>query len=329
MVLEEAGHFFVRYRARELAEIITTAHLAADPATDSATEPARGPAAESATGSASGPAAGSTAGAEGPPGVRDAAASPSRREDGATWWLEGVSRSPEAARSAGAVRSAESAEVTESAEATGPARAADRAEPAGPEPSMRRFLVVASGQLISITGSALTEFAVPIWIYLTTGSVADFALFAVLGLVPGLLVAPLAGAVVDRLDRRKVMLCGDIGAFGTQLALGVLLWTGNLQIWHIYPLLVCLSIALTFQRLAYASAIPQLVPKRYLGHANGVNQMVTGVSQLIVPLAAAGLVAGVGLEGVLILDVVSYLFAIGVLLAVRFPGPWPTGAGRR
>ncbi|MBG0815686.1 non-ribosomal peptide synthetase/MFS transporter [Planomonospora sp. ID82291] len=295
VVLEEAGHFFVRYRAGELAEIVTTAHLAA-----------AGPAAAPAEGPAGGPAA-PAGGPVAPAGESVAGPALPREGDGGTWWLGGVSRSP------GAARSAEAAEAPEAAEA------AEAAQPPGPEPSMRRFLAVASGQLVSITGSALTEFAVPIWIYLTTGSVADFALFAVLGLVPGLLVAPLAGAVVDRVSRRKVMLCGDIAALCTQLALGVLLWTGNLQIWHIYPLLVCLSVALTFQRLAYGSAIPQLVPKRYLGHANGVNQMVTGVSQLLVPLAAAGLVAGIGLEGILLLDVVSYLFAVGVLVIVRFP----------
>ncbi len=63
---------------------------------------------------------------------------------------------------------------------------------------MRRFLAVASGQLVSITGSALTEFAVPLWIYLHTGSLFRFALVAVCGLVPGMLTAPLAGAVVDQ-----------------------------------------------------------------------------------------------------------------------------------
>jgi hypothetical protein len=184
---------------------------------------------------------------------------------------------------------------------------------------MGRFAVVAAGQLASITGSALTEFAIPNWIYLTTGSLADFALFAVLGLVPGMLVSPLAGAIVDRSDRRLVMLAGDIGAGGTQLALGLLLWTGNLEIWHIYPLLVGLSVALSFQRLAYASAIPQLVPKRYLGHANGVVQMVTGTSHLIVPLVAAGLMATIGLAGILIIDVVSYAVAILSVSFTRFP----------
>ena len=184
---------------------------------------------------------------------------------------------------------------------------------------MRRFLTVASGQLVSITGSALTEFAVPLWIYLHTGSLFRFALFAVCGLVPGMLAAPLAGAVVDRANRRRVMLLGDTFAGGTQLILGILLWTGHLQIWHIYPLLICLSVALTFQRLAYGSSVAQLVPKHYLGHANGVVQMINGVAQIMVPLVAVGLMAAIGLGGILVIDVASYAVAVAVVLAVRFP----------
>ncbi|WP_232663170.1 non-ribosomal peptide synthetase/MFS transporter [Pseudonocardia sp. TRM90224] len=246
VVIEEAGHYFQKYRAAELAEIITSTHVALR--------------------------LGATA-----------------ELGGAGWRFVGSS--------------------------TGSSTPAQRRA----DPSMRRFLAVAAGQLISMTGSALTEFAIPIWIYLTTGSLAQFALFAVIGLVPGLLVAPLVGAIVDRSDRRTVILCGDVAAGGTQLVLGVLLWTGNLQIWHIYPLLAALSVALTFQRVAYSSATAQLVPKRYLGHANGVVQLVGGTAQLIVPLVAVGLMAVIGLAGILIIDVVSYAFAIAVVAFVRFP----------
>jgi amino acid adenylation domain-containing protein len=250
VVLDEAGHFFLKYRAEELAAIVTDTPPALD-----APEPL---------------------------------SRASRGED-AAWWLHGVSRS------------------------------AERVVPTGPAPSMRRFLAVASGQLVSIVGSALTEFAVPLWIYLHTGSLFRFALFAVCGLVPGMLVAPLAGAVVDRSNRRRIMLLGDTAAGGTQLVLGILLWTGQLQIWEIYPLLVGLSISLTFQRLAYGSSVAQLVPKHFLGHANGVVQMVGGVAQMLVPLVAVGLMAAIGLGGILVIDVVSYAVAIGVVLLVRFP----------
>ncbi|MEU7991084.1 MFS transporter [Streptosporangium canum] len=303
VVLDEAGHFFVKYRAEELAGILTGTHRAI--------------------------ASGETA--------------PLERTEESTWWLQGVSGraagppgagegGPASGAGAGAgdVRSA-SASVAAPADAAvsaadgdGGAREAGAGGRGAPQASMRRFLLISVGQLVSITGSALTEFAIPIWIYLTTGSLARFALFAVLGLVPGMLVAPLAGAIVDRYDRRRVMLCGDVAAGGTQLVLGVLLWTGNLEIWHIYPLLAGLSVALTFQRFAYGSAIPQIVPKRFLGHANGVVQMATGTAQLIVPLIATGLMATIGLGGILVIDVASYAVATIVLLFVRFPAgmPW-------
>ncbi|GAA3826866.1 hypothetical protein GCM10022226_54620 [Sphaerisporangium flaviroseum] len=251
VVLAEAGHFFLKYRAKEVSEIVTGVYRTLDEPTSLGRDIRGG---------------------------RDA-----------DWWLHDVSR-------------------------------ADRpATATGPKPSMARFVTVALGQLVSMTGSALTEFAIPIWIYLQTGSLIRFALFAVLGLVPGMLVAPLAGAVVDRSNRRRVMLAGDIAAGSTQLMLGILLWTGNLATWHIYVLLVCLSISLQFQRLAYGSSIPQLVPKRYLGHANGVAQMAGGVAQLLVPLIAVGLMASIGLGGILVIDVVSYAFAVIVLLFTKFP----------
>ncbi len=252
VVLAEAGHYFLKYRADELAEIVTTTHTAmAGDTADRLKRDARGP--------------------------------------DATWWLHGVSRS-------------ETPVV-----------------PTGPQPTIGRFLTVAASQLVSVVGSALTEFAVPLWIYMTTGSIAKFALMAVVGLVPGLLTAPLAGAIIDRTSRRWVMLAGDTAAFTTQLAFGVLLWTGQLSVGVIYPLLACLSVALTFQRIAYASAVPQLVPKHYLGHAAGVLQLANGTAQILVPLFAVGMLAAVGLGGILALDVASYAVAIIVLLIVRFP----------
>jgi amino acid adenylation domain-containing protein len=254
VVLDEAGHYFLKYRAAELATIITTAHEAM---------------------------------ADG-----EAAAALSRKSRGqdATWWLHGTTRGelvPE--------------------------------KTAGPAPSMARFLAIASGQLVSMTGSAMTEFAVPIWIYMNSGSLSRFALFFAVSLIPGLVVLPVAGAIVDRFSRRAVMLASDSAAGLVQAVFLALLLTDRLRVPHIYVLLIGLSVALTFQRLAYSSAVPQLVPKRYLGHANGIVQAGNGVGQVLVPLFAVGLMAQVGLGGVLIFDVVGYAVAITVVAVLRFP----------
>ncbi|MEV0456703.1 non-ribosomal peptide synthetase/MFS transporter [Catellatospora methionotrophica] len=188
-----------------------------------------------------------------------------------------------------------------------------------PAPSLGRFAAVAVSQLVSITGSALTEFAVPLWLYTQTGSLTTFAVLATLGLVPGLLVLPLAGAIVDRTDRRKVMLLSDLAAGGTQAAMIALLALGHLDTAAVYVMIAMLSLALTFQRLSYASAVPQLVPKRYLGHANGLVQMSGGLAQLVVPVVAVAALSWFGIAGILIIDVATYAVSIAIVLCVRFP----------
>ncbi|GAB1510324.1 non-ribosomal peptide synthetase/MFS transporter [Actinophytocola sp. KF-1] len=192
--------------------------------------------------------------------------------------------------------------------------------PAGDvQPGVRRFLAVAAGQLISLTGSALTQWAVPVWVYLTTGSLLWFGLAGLIAYLPALLTLPVAGAVADRYDRRRVLILACLVSAGVEGLLAVLLWTGGYSLGTVYVLVSVLGAASVFQRIAYLAAIPQVMPKRYLGHANGIAQLASGMSALAVPLLAAGLLAAVGLTGVLLIDIVSYLFALGVLAAVRFP----------
>ncbi|WP_426367849.1 amino acid adenylation domain-containing protein [Streptomyces sp. E-08] len=271
VVLDEAGHFYLKYRAAELADILTGVHRSI----------AAGEEARHARGADS------------------------------TWWLAGVSR-----EGAGTV----AAPVRGRPERSGTAGTARRARGSGPvRPTMGRFLTIATGQQLSMIGSALTEFALPIWLYLQTGSLFQLGLLAAFGLVPSVVVAPLAGAIVDRGDRRRVMLWGDLAAGLTQAALLVLYLSGSLEIWHTYVLISVLSAALAFQRVAWGSAVPQLVPKRFLGRANGVVQMALGLAQFLVPLIAVGILHLIGLGGILVFDVVSYVVATGVTLAVRFP----------
>ncbi|MEU3457364.1 amino acid adenylation domain-containing protein [Micromonospora sp. NPDC006766] len=267
-VIDEGGHYFLKYRAGELAEIVTGVHRRLDAPAVPAGPDAVAPAWRLA-------------------GVSDRPVDPA---------LAGVSHRP-AEPMAGAPTPAATA----------------------PEPSMRRFGLVAAGQIVSGMGTALTTFAIPLWIYTQTGSLARFALFAVLGLLPGLLAAPLAGALIDRTSRRRVLLLAGGAAGGANLVMAGLVLADRAQVWHFYPLVAWLSVALACQRLAFVSAVPQLAPKRFLGHANGITQTAVGLTQFTVPLLAVALLEAVGLRGILLLDVASYAFAIGVLALVRFP----------
>ncbi|MEU0960126.1 amino acid adenylation domain-containing protein [Micromonospora aurantiaca] len=253
VVLDQAGHFFLKYRAEELAEIVTQVHPAV--------------------------VAGDVS-----------ALTPEARGEDAGWVVADTLRVGQ-----------------------------DRKPTKTVKPSMGRFMAITTGQLISSTGSALTAFALPIWLFNRTGSVANLGLLWALALICGVLMLPVAGALVDRVSRRRIMMTASCFAGSVQLVLAALLWTDNLVLWHIYMLVALSSVAGSFQRIAFQSAVPQLVPKRYLGHAMGITQLSTGVATLLMPAFAAGLLATIELKGILLVDVASYVFAVLTLAVVRFP----------
>ncbi|SCL28926.1 non-ribosomal peptide synthetase/MFS transporter [Micromonospora inyonensis] len=254
VVLDQAGHFFLKYRADELAEVVTTTHRAMATGDTRALEPA------------------------------------AKGED-AAWTLRDRQRIGVDDR---------------------PAKDVVR-------PSMARFLAVTVGQLISTTGSALTAFALPIWLFTETGSVANLGLLWALALICGVLMLPVAGAVTDRISRRRIMMIASSAAGTVQVVLATLLWTEDLVLWHIYLLVALSQVAGSFQRIAYQSSVPQLVPKRYLGHAMGIAQLSNGFAMLLMPVFAAGLLAAIELKGILLIDVASYVLAVATLAVVRFP----------
>ena len=203
-------------------------------------------------------------------------------------------------------------------EAAGGAGQADAAR-TGARPGMGRFLTVAASQLVSVAGSALTGWAIPVWIYLQTGSLGWLGLSGVLAMLSMLPAMPAAGVVADRADRRRVLMAAAGAAGAVELALAALLWTRHASLTLVYAAMVMILVAVTFQRITFNAATPQLVPKRYLGNANGVTQVVNGAALLLAPPVAAALLATIGLAGILAVDLTSYLVSIAVLAVVRFP----------
>ncbi|MET7951769.1 amino acid adenylation domain-containing protein [Micromonospora sp. NPDC005324] len=190
----------------------------------------------------------------------------------------------------------------------------------GPAPSLARFAAVAFGQFVSMVGSGLSTLVLSIWVYQQTGAITDFAVVSAVGILPGILAGPVAGAVADRWDRRRLMLTSDAVAAAAMVALVLLVTVGGgLRLWQIYLAVSVTSLAGAFQRPAYLAAVAQLVPKRYLGHANGISQLGAGVGLVFAPMLGAGLIGVIGIRGVILIDVATFCVGALTLLLVRFP----------
>lgn len=192
---------------------------------------------------------------------------------------------------------------------------------------MITFAAVWLGQVVSLVGSGLTSFALGVWVFQETGSATAFALIGLSAVLPRVLFSPLAGAIVDRWDRRRIMIVADTGAGVCTLLVALLLFSGELQLWQIY-LLTALSAAFgTVQWPAYAATTTLLVSKENLGRANGMVQFGQAASEILAPLLAGALVGIIRLQGVILIDVVTFAFAIVTLLLVRFPQPQASAEG--
>lgn len=186
---------------------------------------------------------------------------------------------------------------------------------------MTTFLLVAIGQIVSVTGSALTGFALGAWVYQGTRSTTLFSLILLFTVLPSLLFAPLAGALVDRWDRRRVMIVADSGAALCTALLIFLIRNGWLEIWHIYLIMGFNSLFRALQVPAYTASVSLLVPKDQLGRANGVMQLETTLSYLLSPILAGWLLDRVGIVGVMWIDLATFLFAVSIVLAAHIPRP--------
>lgn len=188
-------------------------------------------------------------------------------------------------------------------------------------PGFRVFTLIWFGQMVSLLGSGLTSFALGVWVYQRTGSVTQFALLTLFTTLPGILISPVAGVFIDRWDRRFCLILSDAGAGLSTLVIALLLFMSWLEVWHIYLAIALSSTFNAFQWPAYSAATTLLVPKQYLGRASGMVQFAEAAAKIVSPALAGLLVAIVKLQGVLLLDVATFLFSLVTLLLVQFPKP--------
>lgn len=189
---------------------------------------------------------------------------------------------------------------------------------------MRTFVLIWIGQTVSLLGSGMFCLAQAIWVYTDLeGSITDLALISLCARLPGVLVAPLAGALVDRWDRKRVMIVADSVAAALTLLLHILVVSGSVQFWHLFVITASVSVASQFQYPAYFASIPMLVPKRQLGRANGMVQVGTSIVAVGAPFLAGIAITTFGIVGVILLDLGSFVFGITLLALARIPSPAP------
>lgn len=189
-----------------------------------------------------------------------------------------------------------------------------------------RFFTVWTGQAFSLFGSSLVQFAL-VW-YLTreTGSATVLATASLFAMLPQILLGPLAGAFVDRNNRRVVMIVSDsITALATLLLAG-LFALGWVQPWHVFVLMAIRSACGSFQWPAMSASTALMVPKEQLTRVGGLNQMLQGLMGLVAPPVGALLISVLPTQGVLMIDVGTALLAILPLLFIPIPQPVRQGA---
>ena len=184
---------------------------------------------------------------------------------------------------------------------------------------IRIFILIWLGQLVSVIGSGVTTFALGIWVYQQTGSVTKLALTSVSTALPSVIVSPIAGVLADRWNRKWIMLVSDLTAGLTTGLLALMVFVGNLEIWHIYCATAVHSICATFQGPAYMTAMTLLVPKQQLARFNGLIHIGQSMTQLISPMLAGALIASIKIQGVILFDLTTFAFSVAMLLCIRFP----------
>jgi len=165
--------------------------------------------------------------------------------------------------------------------------------------------------------------------YQQTKSPMAMAMMAVFYITPFLLLSPFAGVMVDRYNRKLMMMVSDLIAVLATAAIFILAATHHLEFWHLYITAIFYGIGNTFQWPAYSAVISTLVPKEQLGRVNGLMTLMEAGPGVVAPILAGALLPVIGIANILAFDVLTFFLAIGTLAMVHIPQPRKTEEGQK
>lgn len=187
------------------------------------------------------------------------------------------------------------------------------------------FTLVWIGQVISLMGTAMSGFALTIWAWQFTGQATALALMGFFTFGPTVLFSPIAGALVDRWNKKIVMMLSDIASGLATIVILILYTSGDLQIWHMYVAGAFSGLFQAFQWPAYSAAISVMIPKEQYGRAAGMMSLAEWGSGIFAPVLAGSLIGLIGIGNILVIDIVTFVVAILLLLVIYIP-PVPVSA---
>lgn len=187
--------------------------------------------------------------------------------------------------------------------------------------SMRPFFIIWGGQAFSLLGSGLVQFALIWYLTTTTGSAMVLATASIMGLLPQLLLGPVAGTLVDRWNRRRVMIVADSLIALVTALLALCFFFDWVSLWLIYLVMFVRSLGSAFHWPAMQASTPLLVPENQLTRIAGLNQALQGAANIVTPPLGALLLATLPMQGLLAIDVGTAIIAILPLLFIHIPNP--------
>jgi DHA3 family macrolide efflux protein-like MFS transporter len=190
---------------------------------------------------------------------------------------------------------------------------------------MAPFFAIWTGQAFSLLGSQIVQFALIWWLTKTTGSATVLATASLVGLLPQVLLGPVAGAMVDRWSRRAVMLLSDGTVALVTLALAGLFLSERVEIWHVYLVMFLRSMAGSFHWPAMQASTSLMVPKENLSRVQGVNQILMGGMNIASAPLGALLLEYLPIHGVLAIDIGTAMVAMLPLVFISIPQPLAGG----
>ena len=183
----------------------------------------------------------------------------------------------------------------------------------------RDYMLLWSGQVVSTLGSSASYVVYPLLILAITGSPAAAGIAAALGNLPYLLFSLPAGALIDRWDRKRVMINCDVGRALTVASIALALWLDVLTVWQLYIAAFIEGTFFVFFNIAEVAALPRVVPKQQLPQASAQNEAAFAAAHIVGPSLGTLLYQALGRAAPFVADALSYAASVVSLLLIRTP----------